>query len=332
MEELVRRGDPEELLLEVDRLAAQRDWDGLAAMRRHCEAALEYGRQLWAVAQYIDYRLALEAPGPHAARACESGGGRFTLGPLTEVAAQGHTWEELADHIEGPWVAATVAQERVLRGEQLSGDPRAHPEELEPPLELLDWEPDYPLPTYRSHDLLEGGPSPVTADFVATGGDIAGPADQPRLVQALGELGSTWAEQSNGGSHVAAVRGDAAAAARQVLPEARIAPIEPADAVARLAWAAASGGAYGRRAGMAAGRSSALWIATLATRMDHPADPDRLGERIRDLEWWLMGEEDAGWRIGLVIADPVNGWAAAVHAWDTEDAGPPVRRTAWSET
>ena len=320
VEELIRGGDLDALMLEVDRRCGARDWDGLVHLRDRCLAAIEVGRQLWGVAQFAEYRLALEGPGPYAAAVCRPDAGRFTLGPLTEVAASTHTWDELAEHLPTSWAAATVAQERVIRGEDLTGDPRARPEDADLPLVLQEWEPAYPLPRYRSHDLLEGGPAPledvdpVTVD--ATGD--AESVEMPLLERAVREVTATWVEQSNGGSRLAVVRADAHDAVAALLPDGRVAPIAADAALERLAWAAASGGAYGRRRGMAAGRSSAAFVARAAGALDLDAGADELGTRLAELDWWHIAAPEGGWRLRLAVADAEGGWAAALDAWDRE--------------
>lgn len=319
LDDLVHRADPAELLLEVDRLCERRDWPGLVKLRDRCEAAVELGKQLWPVAQFAEYRLALEGPGRYAASVCRAGAGRFALGPLTEVAASHHRWDELADHLTAPWISATVAQERVLRGEDLRDDPRARPDEFGLPLVLQPWEPVYPLPVYRSHDLSEGGPPPADTPFHPADAEPALPARLPGLSRALGDLGANWAEQSNGGCRVVVVAGDAEAAAVTLLGgSTRLAPIGLADALARLAWTAASGGAFGRRAGMAAGRSAAWWVAHAATGLPFPAHPDALGDALTHLRWYVLegGRGQVGWNLRLAVDDPESGWAAAIDAWD----------------
>lgn len=333
--ELIQRGDPAALLVEVDRRCAAGDWDGLVDLRDRCEAAVEFGKQLWSVAQFAEYRLALEGPGPYAARVCRSGAARFALGPLTEVAASTHRWDELADHLGEPWVAATVAHERALRGEDLRDDPRAHPAEVEAPLALADWEPHYPLPTYRAYELHEGGPEPVDAGAAAAGSAAAGsePREHPRLERALREVVATWTETSNGGADIAVVAADAAAAAGSLEGgDAGLVPVAGSTGLAWLAWAAASGGALGRRRGMAAGRSSALWVLQAAGDVGFPAEPAALGAVCESLRWFLLvggspgGPADASWRLRLAVADPDAGWAAAVDAWDGVPEGAPDPR------
>ena len=94
-EQLVERGDLDDLTRQVDRLAERREWDALIDLRDRCRMALQRGKQLWAVAAHIEYRVALEAPGDWAARMVSEGGGRFSFGPLPEVAASTHSWSEL---------------------------------------------------------------------------------------------------------------------------------------------------------------------------------------------------------------------------------------------
>src|SRR5262245_51350104 len=115
--ELVEKGDPAALLRAVDGLCASDGWNDLVELRARLEEAIEFGKPLWPVRTYVEYRLALEAPGPQAASVLRPGAARFALGPLTEVAASRHTWAELAPHLDTTSIAGAVAQERVLRGE-----------------------------------------------------------------------------------------------------------------------------------------------------------------------------------------------------------------------
>ena len=131
--ELVELGDPAALLRAVDGLCASRDWAGLVDLRQRLEEAVERGRPLWPVTTYVEYRMALDGPAPEAASVLRPGAARFALGPLTEVAATTHTFAELAPHLAVPAVAGAVAQERVLRGEDLREVPGAHGEVLELP-------------------------------------------------------------------------------------------------------------------------------------------------------------------------------------------------------
>src|SRR5207253_6322430 len=98
---------------------------------------------------HAEYRRALQAPGRWAAQVVVPGAGRFALGPLSEVVASTHPWDELAAHLTATPEAALVAQERVLRGEDLRGDERVDAAMVELPLALQRWEPHYPLATYK---------------------------------------------------------------------------------------------------------------------------------------------------------------------------------------
>ena len=151
--DLVDMGDLDALLIRIDHLCADRDWDGVLDLRDRCRRAIERGRQLWPAASHAEYRLALEAPGRQAAAVLVAGTGRFALGPLAEVAASTHTWAELRPHLGPTPEAGMVAHERVVRGEDLTGDDHVDPTVLELPLRLQPWEPDYPLATYRAHKI-----------------------------------------------------------------------------------------------------------------------------------------------------------------------------------
>jgi hypothetical protein len=87
-----------------------------------------------------------------------------------------------------------------------------------------------------------------------------------------------------------------------------------------MAWAAASGGAHGRRPGAAAGRFGAWWaVAALAGLLDDwPVAPDRLGAAVGDLQWfaWDAEEPATGWRLQIAVEDPVRGRAWAIAAGD----------------
>ena len=319
LQELIDAQDLNGLLRAVDGLVAARDWDELVLLADRCEEAIERGKQLWPIAEHIDYRLALEAPGEYAADVLAPGVGRFAPGPLTEVAASTHSWEELAPHIETPQVAAFVAQERVLRGENLDGDERAHPEVLELPLHLVEWEPTYALATYR-HDLVEV-PEPWTpkAPLESVRPRAAPEKVDEELENAMLDLVAPWLTESNGAARAFVVEGDALAAMSALtLGELRAAPLRADEAIQRIAWAAASGGVHGRRRGAALGRSLAWFVATRACGTDWPVSADELGAALEQIRWfyWDEGEQEEGWVLRIAFEDPEHGIAAALAATD----------------
>jgi len=323
VQELIEAGDMNGLLRAVDALCSSRDWDGLVDVADRCEEAVERGKQLWPIADHIDYRLALEAPGELAASVLESSSSRFALGPLTEVAASTHTWNELADHIDSPQAAAFVAQERVLRREVLDGDPRAHPDVLELPLHLEGWEPGYTLATYRSNvvEIAEPwDPKARLKPVAPTGG--ADELDEEEIVQALVDLVAPWTNESNGAARAVVVEGDAVdAASALTFDSLRIGSLRADEALQRIAWAAASGGAHGRRRGAAVGRSMAWYLVALLGDTGWPASSKAVQRAVDHLGWfyWDEGAEEEGWVLRLAVEDPANGWAAAIAATDLRE-------------
>jgi len=320
---------------EVDRLAALEDWDAVIGLREACLAATEEtGRQLWGPARYAAYRTALDAPAPDAAAMLEPGVVRFGLGPLTEVVAQRHTFAELAPHLDAT-LLPIVAQERVLRGEDLRGDDRAAGAPDDPPLVLQAFEPDYVLPEYRATERSDGAVTDaveratvrdvIVADGAPDG--EGGTSDGPRaLGQALEEVVAPWASQSGGEVRIAQVAGTTHDACRAVLAPGLVlgsdgqvpcGRIGTPDLLQLVAHAGASGGVHGRRRGGASGRSLAWWVARCATGLDRAGvvDPDELEFRLEDLE--LLGFRTPGaaaWRLEIAIGGA--GWAAAVAAFD----------------
>jgi len=285
----------------------------------------------------------------------EPGVVRFGLGPLTEVVAQRHTFAELAPHLDAA-VLPVVAQERVLRGEDLRADPRAAGAPDEPPLVLQPFEPAYVLPDYRDDERLDGAvPDPlegvpvVDAEDAGGGRDAAGQAQEAaaqRTVRALEDVVDPWATQSGGEVRVRAVVGTVDDALHAVLDGSdagavRHGSVDVATLLALLAHAGASGGVHGRRRGGAAGRSLAWWVARCLTGLDgpEPVDPDELEFRLEDatrVAFRVPGE--AAWRLELALAPPEDAdhgpgdvagggtgrgaageWAVAVAAFDRSE-------------
>lgn len=338
LQHLVDRADAGALLAAVDALSSDRRWDDMADLARRCRDAIELGKQLWAVATHIDYRLALEGPPRLAAQVVRPGAGRFALGPLTEVAASGHDWDALCGYLTDPIVAEAVAQERVLRGEDLTGQGGAWLlAGAQLPLRLAAWEPRYALPVYRDRSALF--PQPEVATRRWPGDPVPGRSVAPRApgdagVRALRDVVEVWASESTGAVDAAAVAGSAlqaVCALESVRYGARLAPLTPDEALALMQWAGASGGAHGRRRGGAAGRFAAWWAAAALAGLAWPPAPDvsfsdELGAAVGELRWWRWraGTAEGGWVLRLAVEDPVDGLAWAVDAADAGDRTPDV--------
>jgi hypothetical protein len=244
--------------------------------------------------------------------------GRFTIGPLTEVAAQDHAWADLAPVLERGPRAAFVAQERVLRGESVA-ESTDLPAVLELPLEIQSWEPAYSLAVYS--DAGAEFPMPELPDEWT---EIT-PIDAERLDDdvelAVRQLVEPWLASSNGQLDVTCVEGDVAAAIGAIgVRRARVVVLDPATALAWIAWAGASGGAHGRRRGAASGRFGAWWLLTTLGDLaeEWPVPPDDLGRLAAELTWyrWDAFEPAIGWSLQLAIVDETNGTAWAITARD----------------
>jgi Family of unknown function (DUF6183) len=320
LHELIEAGDLNGLLRSVDGLCASRRWNELLDLADACEEAVERGKQMWPIALHIDYRLALEAPPEIASHALDyPGAARFSHGPPTEVAASTHTWEELAPHISEPQIAAYVAQERVLRGEDLQGDERARPEVLEMPLRLTEWEPTYPLATFFSDRAEVAEPWTPRAGLETMTRAPSKELQDPDVTDLLLDLVQPWTSESNGAARAVIVEGDAVGAVSALTYDAvAIGALEPAEAMQRMAWAAASGGAHGRRRGAAFGRYLAWVVAAQLAEVRWPPESDELGKAIGELHWFRWEEDIAqeGWALRIAVEDPVHGWAAALGASD----------------
>ena len=322
LDALIHRGDLDGLVRMIDDRCATRDWPGLLRVRDRSRSAAETGRQLWPAATLAEYRLALLAdPEQVAAVLDERDGlsGRFTIGPLTEVAAQFHAWGDLVDQLEHGPRAAFVAHERAIRGEPIDAPDLAPV--LDIPTALQSWEPEYALAVY--HDSGAEFPMPDLPDtwsdaMIDTGAETLD--DDVDL--ALRQLVEPWVTQSNGRAESVCVVGDVGDALGALgVRRARVCELDPSDAIAWLAWAGASGGAHGRRRGAASGRFGAWWlIAALGDLLDDwPIEPRELGELVNDLRWfrWNAFEPDIGWSLQLAITDPDEDVAWALTAQDS---------------
>jgi hypothetical protein len=309
----------EELIREIDRLAVQRDWDGLLALRDRARAAHERGKQHWPAAALAEFRLALEAPAEFAGAVIVESAGRFAPGPLSEVAASTHTWTELAPHIPPGPLRSITAHERIVRGDDLTNDDRVDALVLALPLVLQQWEPSYPVATYRPDKADFPPPELPTltvAELPLAPYESTTDADEALALRALV---ATWLTDSNGRAAAVAVEGSALTAIATLGgTHARVAEVTVADAMAHMAWAGASGGAAGRRRGMAWGRFLAWECAAELAGVDIEDD---VGGAADELRWfvWDTGTADTGWSLRLAVEDPEGGCAWALAATDRAD-------------
>jgi hypothetical protein len=310
---LIDRADLDGLIRLIDGFCDARDWDALDDLRIACRAATQSGRQLWPASTLAEYRLALLAP-PEYGVAVLDDPGRFTIGPLTEVIAQHHRWDDMADLLDFGPVAAFVAHECAIRGEHIDDDVF---EVLDIPLARAAWEPDYLLALYRDNDAVFDAPTPPAATSV-TPVSVGSRPVQPAVRDAFAQLVAPWTESSNGRLTVTEVGGDAPAALGAIgIADARLGALTAHEAMQWLTWAGASGGAHGRRRGNATGRFNAWWTLAALAQLPWPASNDALGEALDTLTWWWWEGDAAptGWRLQLVVHDPraQTSWAVAAH-------------------
>jgi hypothetical protein len=320
LDTLVHRGDLDGLVRLVDALCAGERWAELLALRDRCRAAVATGRQLWPAATLAEYRLALWAPAEWTATVLDDGSGRFTIGPLTEVAAQHHSYAELAalaNTIDAPHRLGLVAHERALRGEAIADTAM---NTLGIPFERQPWEPEYCLATY-SDDGIEAPPPRLAASTEfrhVTIHEQPDAVDDPDVELAVRQLFDVWTAGSTGHAEVACVEGDAAHAVAALGPRRlALAAVTTAESAAWLAWAGASGAAHGRRRGAAAGRFAA-WSVIAALADADLDDAQAMTEATSTLRWywWSAGEPAIGWRVQLAVESSESGYAWAVSAHD----------------
>ena len=229
-----------------------------------------------------------------------------------------------------------AAHERVMRGDDLTGEPFATrlPEVLDLPLRLEPWEPRYALAEYYPDRVAASPPRlpalrPLTADLPAAPAagrpsPTSGQAEADEVCAALEDLVSTWTEESNGQAQALGIRGSALDAIAALGVDAKeIVELAPGTALAMMAWAAASGGAHGRRRGAAPGRFAAWWVLAALGGLTEkwPPAPKDLGEALHQVRWyaWGCGEPATGWALRLAAeasGGPLKGRAWAVSATD----------------
>jgi hypothetical protein len=317
---LIRSGDVDGLVRLIDALCASRDWETLLEVRDSCRAATDAGRQVWPAATLADYRLALRAPDELAAIVVDESNGRFVLGPLSEVVAQHHRWEDLAPHLEDPVAAEFVARECALRGQRTGHQP------LDPydvPVDPLGWEPAYALATYRDDGADFPHPAVSASGWQrvvgAAGTAVTGSAVDGAVSAAVHDLVSGWTTGSNGTWAVSQADHVDGAVAALAGDGAQCAAIGSGDAMALAAWAGASGGAHGRRRGAAGGRQRAWALVAATADLDLPWSPDAIGRAADDATWWTWDDASApsGWTLRLAWSTPRGAWA--IDARDRTD-------------
>jgi hypothetical protein len=318
LDDLVHRADLDALVRHVDDTCSSRDWHHLLRVRDATRAAVDTGRQLWPIATLANYRLALRAPADMAVRAFDDSARTFMPGPVSEILAQHHTWEELSPLLHAGHDRALVAYERALRGDAV--DPR-EPALLDIPVAPLPWEPTYALAAYDDDGVHAPPPDVVSAPWRTVRGVSGRPLTDP-TVDAFRQMMAPWTAQSNGRASAAVTEGGTEEALGAIgVDSARVTDVTPADALAHLAWAAADGGAKGRRRGAASGRGEAWWLLAVFLGVEDPwpVDPGEMGGLVPNLECCLFENDEAptaGWGLGLILVDRDEGLSCALVARD----------------
>lgn len=318
LDELVNRADLDGLVRHVDATCAARDWGHLVQIRNAARAAVATGRQLWPIATLANYRLALWAPASFAVRSLDDTARTFMPGPVSEILATNHSWNELAPVLETGHDRSLVAYERAMRGDHVTDGETTV---LDIPIAVQEWEPTYALASYDDDGVGFPAPDlPACRDRRQCHPTKA--IDDIDTVLAFRRLIEPWTAQSNGSASVAVADGGPEAALGALgLRVVRVATIGHREGLAQLAWAAASGGAHGKRRGTATGRSEAWWFIASFTGLsdEWPCDPAYLGEVVQSLEFIIWENDEAptgGWGLRLVISDPDEGLSVALSAAD----------------
>lgn len=321
LDELIDRADLDGLIRLIDATCALRDWQQLLNIRNSCRSAVHSGRQLWPAATLAEYRLALRSPANWAAEVLGGEASRFTLGPLTEVVAQHHSWSDLASRLPYAPHSTFAAYECALRG-QIIEQPDALFPALEIPVQCGSWEPHYQLADYADNEAtFPAPPLPVTigAEIVST---VPGHRlDDPGITQATHHLVEAWTGQSNGRCETVVTAGDALNALGALgVVSANLRRLSTENAVAHIAWAGASGGAHGRRRGAATGRLSAWWMLAALNHSINtwPISNLEANEIAEQWTWWWWdaNEPATGWQLQLVAQNDSANQAWAVSARD----------------
>lgn len=312
---LVDAADLDGLIRQVDSLCSSRNWAGVLRTRDACRSATRTGRQVWPIATLCEYRLALHAPAEWACRVVDDEASRFSIGPLTEVIAQNHTWSELRDLLPFGPQRELVAHERIIRGDRVDSEDVSGTV-LDIPTELFDWEPQYPLAIYSDDGIRADAPyDNWTHDWFevsASDGAIT-EVDDDETESALRSLVEPWTSASTGRARCTVVEGDLRALVAALgRPSVRASGLTTHRALQWLAWCGSSAGSHGRRRGAAAGRFNTWWIAAALVGWSSDWDdlrstnelPRELGRRLGRLEWYRIDvEERHSYELSLAVVD-----------------------------
>ena len=331
LDPLIDRADLDGLVRLIDARCATRDWEGLYRLRERARLATQTGRQVWPAATLAEYRLALHGDLEWAARVLHEDGGRFTIGPLTEVIAQNHAWADLAGLLPDGPRRAFVAHERVIRGESIDaasvGD---FLDVLDVPVEMQPWEPTYPVATYSDQGIEAPSPSDnwrhewidIDADEIFD--DMI--VEDPFVRDALRSLVEPWTASSVGQAAAVVVDGTANDALSALgIRTFRLTPITTEQALQWLAWCGSSGGCHDRRRGAALGRFGVWWLLAAIGGFTEEWDQLRVeknlsqevGDTAQALRWFRYDTgERQPYELSLVAEDPDNAIAIALRAHD----------------
>lgn len=327
IETLVDRADLDGLVRAVDGLCTSRSWSEVLRTRDLCRWATRSGRQVWPIAALCEYRLALHASAEWACRVLDDESSRFSIGPLTEVIAQSHTWEELRDLLPPGPHREIVAHERLIRGETIDFD--IGTAVLDIPTTLSDWEPEYSVATYSDSGIDAPSPSDGWShewvEIAAQADEFIG-IDDEETESALRELVSPWTAASSGRARATIVEGGIEALAAALnRSQVRVAALTAAEALGWIAWCGSSSGSHGRRRGAAAGRFNAWWMLAALAGVDSSWDELRaagrlsqdLGEAARRFSWYRidLGERHS-YELSLAAVDDEEGIAFGLFAYD----------------
>lgn len=320
LKDLIEGSDLAGLIRAVDGICSRREWDELVDLRDRCNEAVTRGKQIWSIAQFAEYRLALEAPASFSAEVLTDGRGRFSLGPLWEVAASSHTWQEMEPYLELPTIRAMTGHERSIRGDVVE-EQSIERSILEIPVTMQPWEPSYPVAKYSPDraafpdDIFD-----IEMAWVELGERVE-PDSDDEVSEALMDLVKTWWDDSVGKAEAATVSGTIEDAIRSLGPHrVRMADVSLGVAMEAMTWAGASSGGHGRRRGTPAGRAAAWWVLLeLLGYSEVPDDVSALDEELADIRWvlWDPGDRVGGWNLHIGIQDPQDGLAWVLSAVDS---------------